>query len=88
MERAFLVVGLNPTIQNTYGFDSLRVSQVNRVRTHRLDLAGKGANTSRVLNQLGERALHLTYCGGANGNLYRELSAAESIELREAVGDV
>lgn len=82
MEKGFLVVGLNPTLQNTYSFDTLELSQVNRVRRHRIDLAGKGGNTSRVLVQLEERALHLTYCGGINGVLYRQLSADEAIELR------
>lgn len=82
MDGAFLVVGLNPTIQNTFTLPSLRVSQVNRVTRHRVDVAGKGGNTTRVLTQLGEHAVHLTFGGGRNLDLYRRLCKQEGVELR------
>ena len=78
----FLVVGLNPTLQNTFTVPSLRVSQVNRVLDHRVDVAGKGGNTTRVLTQLGERAVHLTFGGGRTLDLYRELCRRDGINLR------
>jgi fructose-1-phosphate kinase PfkB-like protein len=82
----FLVVGLNPTIQNTYSFDNVRLGQVNRARTHRLDVAGKGGNISRVLHQLGEDVVHLTFCGGRNAAIYRELSARDNVLMAAPVG--
>jgi 1-phosphofructokinase len=88
MKTNFLVVGLNPTIQNTFTLPVFRVSQVNRVARHRVDVAGKGANTTRVLTQLGENAVHLTFGGGRNLDLYRDLCAGEGIELRCVECDV
>jgi tagatose 6-phosphate kinase len=85
--ETFLAVGLNPTLQNTFVVRTLRTGQVNRVLRQRLDVAGKGANTCRVLAQLGESAVHLTYHGGRNGELYRELSIADGIRLNAANSD-
>lgn len=79
--RFFLVVGLNPTLQNTFILPSLRVSQVNRVVRHRVDVAGKGANTARILTQLEEHAVQLTFCGGPTAVDYRRLCEEDSIEL-------
>ena len=87
-DGSFLVVGLNPTIQNTFTLPSLRVSQVNRVSHHRVDVAGKGGNTTRVLTQLGEHAVHLTFGGGRNRDLYRELCRQDAVELRCVECDV
>lgn len=81
---AFLVVGLNPTLQNTFFLQTLRPGQVNRVIRHRVDVAGKGGNTTRVLVQLGENAIQLTYHGGRNGDLYAALCESESIVLEAA----
>lgn len=84
----FLVVGLNPTLQNTFILPSLRVSQVNRVVRHRVDVAGKGGNTARILTQLGEQAVQLTFCGGPTADEYRRLCEEDSIELRCVECDV
>lgn len=84
----FLVVGLNPTVQNTFTLPSLRVSQVNRVSHHRVDVAGKGGNTTRVLTQLGERVVQLTFGGGRNLDLYRRLCRQDDVELRWVECDV
>lgn len=88
MAGHFLVVGLNPTVQNTFTLPSLRVSQVNRVSRHRVDVAGKGGNTTRVLKQLGERAVQLTFGGGANLDLYQRLCRQDGVELRCVECDV
>jgi len=88
LARHFLVVGLNPTLQNTFTLPSLQVSQVNRVSSHRVDVAGKGGNTTRVLSQLGERAVHLTFGGGRNLDLYQRLCRQDGVELRCVECDV
>lgn len=60
-----LCVGLNPTLQRTLQCGAVHVNAVNRAERVRLDVAGKGANTARVLSQLGVEAVHLSHAGGA-----------------------
>jgi len=61
---SFLTVCLNPTIQKTLQFSSIVPGTVNRAKSHRLDVSGKGINVTRVLTQLGKKAVHLTQLGG------------------------
>jgi len=60
----FLTVCLNPTLQKTLCFPSITPDAVNRTAVHRLDASGKGINVTRVLTQLGKKAVHLTQLGG------------------------
>lgn len=76
----FLVVGLSPTIQRTLRIPALTINEVHRVETARLDIAGKGANTARVLSQIGENVRHLTHAGGTNRELWRAMADAEGLD--------
>lgn len=78
----FLCVCLNPTIQNTLLFDRIARDDVNRARASRVDASGKGVNAARVLGRLGRRAAHLTHLGGRFASAFRELCAADGIDLR------
>lgn len=80
-----LVVCLNPTLQKTLVFSSLREGEVNRTPTYYLDASGKGVNVARVLGQLGIESVHLTHAGG----MFREvfITLAEQDGLRMAVPD-
>jgi len=82
MSTSFLVVCLNPTLQKTFGLARLDPGQVNRAQSVRLDLAGKGVNTTRILQQLGERAIHLTQVGGEHLETFRRLVAEDSLDVR------
>jgi len=62
---SFLTVCLNPTLQKTLSFPSIISGSVNRTAVHRLDASGKGINVTRVLTQLGKKAVHLTQLGGS-----------------------
>lgn len=88
MGDSFLVVCLNPTLQMTFRLDALAPGQVNRVRSHRLDLAGKGANTARILRQLGENSVHLTQAGGQHLETFLKLAAEDGIIMRHVLGDI
>ena len=88
MSRSFLVVCLNPTLQKTFRLDELRPGQVNRVRSSRLDLAGKGANAARMLGQLGERTVHLTQAGGEHLETFLRLAAEDGVDMRCVRGDL
>lgn len=59
-----MAVCLNPTFQKTIVLEHLWENEVNRSSNYYFDAAGKGANTARVLNQLGCSCTHLTHLGG------------------------
>jgi 1-phosphofructokinase/tagatose 6-phosphate kinase len=73
---------MNPTFQKTLCFSSIVGDTVNRTGNHRLDIGGKGANTCRVLTQLGKKAIHLTQLGGPTCPLYLELCRQDGVEVR------
>jgi 1-phosphofructokinase/tagatose 6-phosphate kinase len=60
---SFLTVCLNPTLQKTLLFSRFEPGEVNRATSHHYDASGKGINVTRVLTQLGGRAVHLTHLG-------------------------
>jgi 1-phosphofructokinase/tagatose 6-phosphate kinase len=79
--RSFLSVCMSPTLQKILCFDEVMMDRVNRTAKHRLDVAGKGVNITRVLTQLGKKALHLTQLGGRLRPLFLDLCAAEALPL-------
>ena len=78
---SYLVVCLNPTLQKTLCFQSVIPDTVNRTAIHRLDIAGKGICTTRVLTQLGKKALHLTQLGGDMRQLFLSLCEKDSLSV-------
>ena len=78
---SFLTVCLNPTIQKTLRFSSIVPGAVNRTGVHRLDVSGKGINVTRVLTQLGKKALHLTQLGGVMRPLFLSLCEQDGLSV-------
>ena len=78
---SFLTVCLNPTIQKTLRFSSIIPGAVNRTGVHRLDVSGKGINVTRVLTQLGKKALHLTQLGGVMRPLFLSLCEQDGLSV-------
>ncbi len=74
-----LVVCLNPTLQKTLVFSSLREGEVNRTPTYYLDASGKGVNVARVLGQLNIPAVHLTHAGGMFRNVFLTLAEQDGL---------
>ncbi|MDR0497853.1 MAG: PfkB family carbohydrate kinase [Treponema sp.] len=68
-------------MQKTLSFSSIVPDMVNRVRSHRLDIAGKGINNTRVLTQLGKKAVYLTQLGGHLRPLFLSLCEADFINV-------
>jgi 1-phosphofructokinase/tagatose 6-phosphate kinase len=60
---------------------------VNRTRTYRLDVSGKGINVSRVLTQLGKSCLHLTQLGGAFCPLFLKLCKQDGLAIEWVESD-
>jgi 1-phosphofructokinase/tagatose 6-phosphate kinase len=78
---------MNPTIQKTLCFPVIQNDEVNRTAEHRLDVSGKGINVSRVLGQLGEKAVHLTQLGGIFLPLFLDLCKKDSIDIRWVISE-
>ena len=78
---SFLTICLNPTIQKTLRFSSIIPGAVNRTGVHRLDVSGKGINVTRVLTQLGKKALHLTQLGGVMRPLFLSLCEQDGLSV-------
>ncbi|MCX7786455.1 MAG: PfkB family carbohydrate kinase [Spirochaetes bacterium] len=76
-----LVVCLNPTLQKTLVFSSLREGEVNRTPTYYLDASGKGVNVARVLEQLQIPTIHLTHAGGMLRNLFLTLAEQDILRI-------
>lgn len=57
-----LTLTLNPCIDKTIYMENLELGTYNRVKSTRIDTAGKGINVSTVLTQLKEK----TFCMGLN----------------------
>lgn len=68
---------LNPALDRTVTVDSLVPGQVNRIRTSRTDVGGKGVNVAVVCRRLGLDA-RVIGCAGVDG--YAKLSAKAQAE--------
>lgn len=78
---SFLVVGLNPVIQRTLKVTSFENGKPSKITLNRTDVAGQGANTTRMLNQLGEPAVNLCQLGEHDVELFLSLTRREEIEV-------
>ena len=86
-EPSFLCVCLNPTIQKTLVFSKIHAGEVNRTAQWRIDVAGKGIIPTRILTQLGERAVHLTQLGGPNRDWFLSMCAEDQIPIEWVESD-
>ena len=80
----YLSVCLNPTLQKTLRFSSIVSGAVNRTEMYRLDASGKGINVTRVIQQLGKKAVHLTQLGGVMRPLFLSLCEQDSLSVEWA----
>jgi len=77
----FFTVCLNPTLQKTLLFPSVKPDAVNRTKSHQLDVSGKGINVTRVLTQLGKKSIHLTQLGGDFRPLFLSLCERDGLSV-------
>jgi 1-phosphofructokinase family hexose kinase len=82
--KPILTVGLSPGLQKTIVFAELRIGEVNRSDSYRLDAGGKSVNVARALNQLeAASAWALVPVGSENRDLFRSLCERDGIHLIE-----
>ena len=74
-------VTLNPALDRTLTVPSLRLGEVNRARSVRLDHSGKGINVSRALRLLGVPSRIIAFLGGGTGRAIRDGLVAEGLDV-------
>ncbi len=76
-----LVLGLNPTLQKTLTLAGPAVKGgVNRLSDSLVSIGGKGANSARMISQLGGDVKHITLSGGSTGTLFQGILETEPFE--------
>jgi len=73
---------LNPVMQKTLVLDHLWENEVNRSSNYFLSVAGKGANTARVLTELGAQTIHLTHGGGLFAPTFARMLVEDGVDAR------
>lgn len=68
-----LTLTLNPCIDKTIYMDTLEIGAYNRVKSARIDTAGKGINVSTVLTQLKEKTFCMGFNFRGNGRLLEQV---------------
>lgn len=75
-----LTVTLNPLLERRFVYKDIVPGKENRNGEHELKAGGKGINVSRQLNIIGIDNLSLTFAGGNNGKIFRDIVAREGIK--------
>jgi 1-phosphofructokinase family hexose kinase len=73
-------VTLNPALDRTLTVPRLQLGEMNRARSVRLDLSGKGINVSRLLRRLDVPSRIIGFVGGATGRAIQDGLIAEGFE--------
>jgi 1-phosphofructokinase family hexose kinase len=78
-----LTVTLNPLLERRYSFNKIKFNAENRLGKKILRAGGKGINVSRQLNKLGIENIALTFTGGVNGKLFKEILRNDGISFAD-----
>lgn len=77
-----LCCGFFPALQRTIEYKAFGPYKVNRARKVSVAASGKATNTARVLKTLGADPLMLSFAGGGNGQIVRNLVDDEQLPCR------
>ncbi len=77
--KPIICCGFTPCVQRIIEFDALEKGLVNRASRVTIGIGGKGANTARVVAQLGGTPELVGFAGGANGRLLEKMLDGEGI---------
>ena len=75
-------VCLNPSFDKTVEVDALALGEVNRIRSVRVDMGGKGVNVAVVARRLGLDALCIGCMGEQGAQHFTRLMDAEGLPHR------
>jgi tagatose 6-phosphate kinase len=87
--KSIICCGFTPCLQRIIEFDRLEKGAVNRASRVMVGVGGKGANTARLVKQLGGEPELIGFAGGNNGRLLEHLLSDEDVAFRhvEAEGE-
>ena len=80
--KPIICCGFTPCVQRIIEYSILEKGQVNRALRVTLGVGGKGANTARIVTQLGGNPELIGFAGGANGRLLEEMLIRESVAFQ------
>ena len=83
--QPIICCGFTPCIQRILEFGQVERGAVNRAQKVTVGIGGKGANTARMVKQLGGDSLLVGFVGGANGMLFEQMLDEEEIGYRHIV---
>lgn len=80
--KPIICCGLTPCVQRILEFGQVEKGMVNRAVKVTIGIGGKGANTARMIRQLGGESLLVGFAGGRNGRLLEKMLDAEAVAFR------
>lgn len=80
--KPIICCGFTPCVQRIMEFKTLEKGVVNRAWKVTIGIGGKGANTARMVTQLGGRPELIGFVGGANGRLIEQMLGKEGVRFR------
>lgn len=80
--KPIVCCGFTPCVQRILEFDRLEKDRVNRALRVTIGIGGKGANTARIVTQLGGTSELIGFAGGANGRRLEEMLNNEGVAFR------
>jgi 1-phosphofructokinase family hexose kinase len=83
--KSIICCGFTPCIQRILEFGKVEKRTVNRASQVTVGIGGKGANTARMVKQLGGNPKLIGFIGGDNGKLLEQMLDAEDVGYRHVV---
>ncbi|HKL41573.1 MAG TPA: 1-phosphofructokinase [Clostridia bacterium] len=85
-----ITVTLNPAIDQTVYIDNFQINEVNRIKSIRKDIGGKGINVSQNLNNLKKDNLCVSILAGLNGRFIKDALVYQGFNFKmfEVDGEV
>lgn len=80
--KPIICCGFTPCVQRILEFGRVDKGVVNRASKVTIGIGGKGANTARMVGQLGGNPMLVGFSGGANGGLLEQMLDAEGVGYR------
>jgi 1-phosphofructokinase family hexose kinase len=85
--KPIICCGFTPCVQRIIEFGKLEKGVVNRAARVIIGVGGKGANTARMVTQLGGQPALVGFAGGANGRLLEEMLTNEGVAFEHVEVD-
>jgi 1-phosphofructokinase family hexose kinase len=87
LSKPIICCGFTPCVQRIIEFKKVEKSVVNRALNVTIGIGGKGANTARMIHQLGNAAELVEFVGGPNGRLLEKMLETEGVGYRHVEVD-